>query len=38
MVVTAYESGVPIEAITNTLSNTINEITSKKDGKKLVRK
>ena len=33
MVVTAYESGVPIEAITYTLENTIKEITSQKENK-----
>ena len=40
MVVTAYESGVPIEAIINTLDNTIKGITSKKEDKPktLVRK
>lgn len=31
MVVTAYESGVPIEAIVNTLGNTIKRIISKKE-------
>ena len=40
MVITAYESGVPIEAIVSTLDNTIKEITSKKEDKPktLVRK
>ena len=40
MVTTAYESGVPIEAIVSTLDNTIKEITSKKEDKPktLVRK
>lgn len=33
MIVTAYESGVPIEAITYTLENTIKEITSQKGNK-----
>ena len=40
MVITAYESGVPIEAIVSTLDNTIKGITSKKEDKPktLVRK
>ena len=40
MVVTAYESGVPIEAIVSTLDNTIKGINSKKEDKTktLVRK
>ena len=40
MITTAYESGVPIEAIVNTLDNTIKGITSNKEDKPktLVRK
>lgn len=40
MVTTAYENGVPIEAIVNTLDNTIKGITSKKEDKPktLIRK
>lgn len=40
MVVSAYENGVPIEAIINTLNETIEDITSKKEdkSKSLVRK
>ena len=40
MVITAYESRVPIEAIVSTLDNTIKGITSKKEDKSktLVRK
>ena len=40
IVITAYENGVPIEAIASTLDNTIRDITSKNDdkSKKLVRR
>lgn len=33
MILTSYESGVPIEAIVSTLDNTIEDITSKKEDK-----